>query len=481
MKFNPNLRFRIYMSMLALILISLIIIGTTTAYFFKIQNEAYHLGRLERKENTIIISLKYFLEDFHVAENTDVVSREFEKKIKELADVNNVVLNIFNTKGEILMASNFDYEDPNYFEKTIPEPILKKIENSKAPKVFEEAKGYISSYAYIYDSKNNKIAIVNIPYYTKNMPVKDDLALFMNTLIKVSIFLLIGASLIAFFLSNYITKSMHIIADKMRDVSISKTNTPLEWEANDEIGMLVNEYNNMISELEKSAKKLARNERELAWREMAKQVAHEIKNPLTPMKLSVQHLERALKPDDPNYNEKLSRFSQKMVQQIDTLTSIANEFSNFAKMPKANMQEIELVKIISSTIELFKETKNISISFQHQNINEAFIFGDSEQLIRVFNNLIKNAIQAIPDEKEGKIDVLLTQNRDNYKLEIKDNGSGIPVELLQKIFVPNFTTKSTGTGLGLAMVKQIVETHDGEVYFETKLGVGTSFFILFNK
>ncbi len=274
---------------------------------------------------------------------------------------------------------------------------------------------------------------------------------------------------------------MHIIADKMRDVSINKKNTPLEWEADDEIGMLVNEYNNMISELEKSAKKLAKNERELAWREMAKQVAHEIKNPLTPMKLSVQHLERALLPDDPNYKEKLARFSEKMVQQIDTLTSIANEFSNFAKMPKANMREIELIKIISRTIELFKEIKNISISFYHKNIIEAFIFGDAEQLIRVFNNLIKNAIQAIPDEKEGVIEVLLTQNRDDYKLEIKDNGFGIPEELLQKIFVPNFTTKSTGTGLGLAMVKQIVETHNGEVYFETKIDIGTSFFVLFKK
>jgi len=467
--------------MLALILISLIIIGTTTAYFFKIQNEEYHLGRLERKESTIIISLKYFFQDFYVAKNTDVVSREFEKKIKELADVNNVVLNVFNTKGEILMASNFDYDDPNYFEKKIPSPILKKIENSKEPKVFEEGKNYISSYSYIYDSNKNKIAIVNIPYHTRDMPVKDDLALFMNTLIKVSIFLLIGASLIAFFLSNYITKSMHIIADKMRDVSINKKNEPLEWQAEDEIGMLVNEYNNMISELEKSAKKLARNERELAWREMAKQVAHEIKNPLTPMKLSVQHLERALLPDDPNYKEKLARFSEKMVQQIDTLTSIANEFSNFAKMPKANMQEIELVKIISSTIELFKETGNVSIDFLHQNLETIYIKGDSELLTRVFNNLIKNAIQAIPDDKKAEINVFITQTNLQYKIEIKDNGVGIPEELLQKIFVPNFTTKSTGTGLGLAMVKQIVETHNGEVYFDTELGVGSSFFVLFNK
>ncbi len=481
MNIKPNLRFRIYISMLALIVISLIIIGTTTAYFFKIQNEAYHLGRLERKENTIIVSLKYFLQDFSVAENTDVVSREFEKKIKELADVNHVILNVFNTKGEILMASNFDYDDPNYFEKKIPAPILKKIQNAKEPKVFEEGKNKISSYSYIYDDKGNKIAIVNIPYNTKEMPVKDDFALFMKTLIKVFIFLLIGASLIAFFLSNYITKSMHIIADKMRAVSIDKKNTPLEWKANDEIGMLVNEYNNMISQLEESAKKLAKNERELAWREMAKQVAHEIKNPLTPMKLSVQHLERALLPDDPNYKEKLSRFSEKMVQQIDTLTSIANEFSNFAKMPKAKMQEIELIKIISSTIELFKETQNVSIFFFHKNIREAFIHGDAEQLTRVFNNLIKNAIQAIPDDVAGRIEVIVRQTMHQFKIEIKDNGIGIPDKLSQKIFVPNFTTKSTGTGLGLAMVKQIIEIHHGEVYFETKTGLGTSFFVIFNK
>ncbi len=464
------------MSMLALIFISLIVIGGTTIYFFNNQNEEYHVGRLERKENTILVSLHYFLEDFHVDKNTDVVSREFEKEIKFLADVNNVTLNIFNTKGEILMSSDYNYDDPNFFEKRINPVIFKEIQKTKTRRVFEEGKHKISAYSYIFDEDQNQIAIVNIPYNTENMPVKDDLEKFLNTLLKIYIFLFIGASLIAFFLSNYITKSMHTITEKMRAVSINKKNTPLEWNANDEIGMLVDEYNNMIEELEKSAQKLAKNERELAWREMAKQVAHEIKNPLTPMKLSVQHIERALKPEDPNYQEKLQRFSQKMIQQIDTLTSIANEFSNFAKMPKANIEETDLLSILTSTIELFEVSNQLEVQF-NTSLTTALINGDQKQLTRVFNNLIKNAIQAIPDEKQGLIVVNLERKQQNFRIEIQDNGSGISEELIDKIFVPNFTTKSTGTGLGLAMVKQIIETHHGNIDFQTEMGKGTIFFV----
>ena len=464
------------MSMLALILISLLVIGSTTILFFKNENEEYHIARLERKENTIIASLQYFLEDFHVDENTDVVSREFEKEIKFLADVNNVNLNIFNTKGEILMSSNYDYDNPSFYEEKIDSSILEEIKKTKEQKVFYESENNISAYAYIFDKKGKQIAIANIPYDKSNMPIKDDIKPFLSTLLQIYIFLLIGASLIAFFLSNYITKSMRTIANKMKAVTITQKNTPLEWEANDEIGMLVNEYNHMIEELESSAQKLAKNERELAWREMAKQVAHEIKNPLTPMKLSVQHLERALKPDDPNYKEKLNRFSGKMIQQIDTLTSIANEFSNFAKMPKAKMESTNLLTNLNSTIELFKETKNTSIIFE-TDLRDAFINGDPEQLTRVFNNVIKNAIQAIPDHKEGNIVVTLLEEKDEYLVTIKDNGGGIPEHLIEKIFVPNFTTKSTGTGLGLAMVKQIIEVHEGSINFETKIEKGTTFYI----
>ena len=471
-----NLRFRIYMSMLTLIVLSLVIIGATTIYFFDNQNEEYHLERLQRKEATILASLQYFLEDFHVEENTDVVSKEFEKEVKFLSDVNNVALNIFNTKGEILMSSDFNYDDPDFFSKKIDAAILTEIQETKQRKVFLEGESCFSVYTYIYDKNHNQIAIANIPYRPENMPIKEDLRSFLSTLFKIYIFLLIGASLIAFFLSNYITKSLRTIAEKMKAVNITHKNKPLEWKAKDEIGLLVDEYNNMIQQLEISAQKLAKNERELAWREMAKQVAHEIKNPLTPMKLSVQHLERALQPNDPNYKEKLALFSSKMIQQIDTLTSIANEFSNFAKMPKANIAAIDLLSILKSTLELYKDTKNLTINF-NPSLTTALIDGDSEQLTRVFNNLIKNAIQAIPDDKQGEIHVSLTEKDKLFTVQIKDNGSGIADDLLDKIFVPNFTTKSTGTGLGLAMVKQIIDTHKGQIHFETLAGKGTSFFL----
>jgi len=190
------------MSMLALILISLLVIGTTTILFFKNENEEYHLARLERKENTIIESLQYFLEDFHVDENTDVVSREFEKEIKFLADVNNVNLNIFNTRGEILMSSNYDYDNPSFYEEKIDSATLAEIKNAEERKLFYESENNISAYAYIFDRKGQQIAIANIPYDKSNMPIKDDIKPFLSTLLQIYIFLLIGASLIAFFLSN---------------------------------------------------------------------------------------------------------------------------------------------------------------------------------------------------------------------------------------------------------------------------------------
>ncbi len=476
-RYNPSLRTRIYISMLALILLSLLIIGITTILFFDTQNESYHIERLKRKEKTVAKSLQYFLKEIEVSANMSVVRKDFVLKVTELADINNVEINIFTTDGEILISSKEDQGDPDFFKIRIDPIVLRKLQQTEKRQVQNLDDDHVSTFAYMKDDQGNKIAIVNIPYSLKDSPNKEELAPFLTTLIEIYIFLLIGASLIAYFLSNYITKSLRVIADNLKKVKISQKNSPLEWNGEDEIGALVDEYNHMIGELEQSAHKLAKSERESAWREMAKQVAHEIKNPLTPMKLSVQHLERALDKNDDDFQEKLSRFSNKMIQQIDTLTSIANEFSHFAKMPKANMEEIDLKEVVSSTFELFDETEHIHLIFTDHDIDQANITGDREQLNRVFNNLIKNAIQSIPDEREGQIEVKLSENSSMYKIEVKDNGSGIPEDLEGKIFVPNFTTKSTGTGLGLAMVKQIIESHHGDIRFVTKVGVGTSFFV----
>ncbi len=462
--------------MLTLIIISLIIIGATTIIYFDNQNEAYHQERLYRKEKTVVMSLSYFFKDTENENEMNGVSKVFEAEIIKLAEINNVEVNIFSMAGEILISSNYDYSDPDYYKTRIADPILEKLWSSHKRQVQEIDDEHISTFSLIYGKDGNTpIAIVNIPYNISLVDHDSGIAPFLTALIEIYILLLIGAGLIAFFLSNYITKGLRTISDKMKGVSISKKNEPLKWKGNDEIGVLISEYNRMIAQLEESANKLAKSERESAWREMAKQVAHEIKNPLTPMKLSVQHLQRALQPNDPDFEDKMQRFADKLITQIDALTNIANEFSNFAKMPKSKMEHLLIDTVLGKTIDLFDEHENIKIEYINKNESETKINGDAEQLTRVFNNIIKNAIQSIPSEREGIIIVELSQIGNICKITISDNGEGIAEDILDKIFVPNFTTKSSGSGLGLAMVKQIVNAHGGEISFETEINKGTSF------
>lgn len=478
MIFKPTLRTRIYISMLALIIISLVVIGVTTFMYFQNQNEKYHKERLKRKEKTVLMSLSYFFRDTENEDELNGVSRKFEEEITKLADINGVEINIFRMSGEILTSSDYDYSNPEFYKTKVPDPILEKLWSTHVHQVKEVDEETVAAYSLLYGRDSlTPIAIVNIPYQKVDVSGNSTIGPFLTTLIEIYVFLLIGASLVAFFLSNYITKSLRTIADKLKDVEINKKNEPLIWKGEDEIGMLVKDYNRMIEQLEDSAEKLAKTERESAWREMARQVAHEIKNPLTPMKLSVQHLGRALRPDDPDYDEKLKVFSQKLITQIDALTNIANEFSNFAQMPKSKLQKLDVVQIVKSSIELFDEHEDVSLVFSSTENGEIIINGDKEQLVRVFNNVIKNAIQSIPSNQEGKVEISVSV-KDHYCLiTIKDNGEGIPEEVKDKIFVPNFTTKSSGSGLGLAMVKQIVDAHHGDITFKTKQGVGTDFLV----
>ncbi len=477
-KLKPTLRLRIYVSMLALIIVSLIVIGVTTVLYFNTESEQYDEDRLKRKEKTVVLSLSYFFRDTDIKADFNVVSRDFEEEITKLADINRVELNIYNLKGEALLSSHLENQSEEFFSTNIDPLILLELNATGERQVKTINEDKISTYS-ILKAKDGRtpIAIVNIPYDRTKSPEVNGLTPYLTRLIEIYIFLLIGAALLAYFLSNYITKGIRTISEKLKEVQINKKNEPLVWNGNDEISTLVSQYNSMIVQLEDSATKLAKTERESAWREMAKQVAHEIKNPLTPMKLSVQHLERALQPDDPNFKDKMSRFAAKMVTQIDALTTIANEFSNFAKMPKSKMENIDLHHILKASVELFAEHNEVSITLDNEGIGKLPFVGDKEQLTRVFNNIIKNAIQAIPDEKNGNIDIKIQKiNTDqSISIQFKDNGTGIPKEEYDKIFVPNFTTKNSGSGLGLAMVKQIVNAHQGEIYFSSEVGKGTIF------
>jgi len=236
----------------------------------------------------------------------------------------------------------------------------------------------------------------------------------------------------------------------------------------------------MTEELVKSAELLARSERESAWREMAKQVAHEIKNPLTPMKLSVQYLKKAWNDNAPDWNERLERFSQTLIQQIDSLSEIASAFSDFASMPAATKTKINLAEVMNDAASLYKDIQNIRfIISSPDNESDRFIIADKRQLLRVFNNLIHNSVQAIGNKPDGMVQIRLKKENNYLIAEIQDNGSGMNDEQRAKVFSPYFTTKSSGMGLGLAIVKNIVSGMGGSIEFVSEENRGTIFTLRF--
>lgn len=237
-------------------------------------------------------------------------------------------------------------------------------------------------------------------------------------------------------------------------------------------------------ELAVSAEKLAMSERESTWREMAKQVAHEINNPLTPMKLSVQYLQKAWDDQRADYSSYMSRVTDTLIEQIDQLSIIASEFSAFAKMPAMNLHHINLVEKLKRSVLLFSQETDVEISFNANGVDELMIYADGEQLGSVFNNLLKNAVQSIGNNGNGHIDVSLDVSSNKAVIAIEDNGQGIDPGIREKIFKPNFSTKSTGMGIGLAIVKNIVTSLNGKIWFDTALGKGSTFYIslpLFNR
>jgi nitrogen fixation/metabolism regulation signal transduction histidine kinase len=281
---------------------------------------------------------------------------------------------------------------------------------------------------------------------------------------------------LAFYLSRYITRSLATIAHHLSETSLTEKNKKIDLVSNSsEIDRLIESYNKMIDELEESANKLAQSEREGAWREMAKQVAHEIKNPLTPMRLTVQSFEMRFNPEDPNIKQKVTDLSKTLIQQIDTMSAVATAFSNFASMPAQQNETLNVIDVINLTLEIFNENY---IEY-YPSTKEIITKIDRTQLIRIVTNLVKNAIQAIPEEQENKkIIVSITKETNHAIIKVQDNGKGIAEEDFERVFEPKFTTKTSGMGLGLAIIKNIIENYNGSITFESKLNKGTTFKVI---
>ncbi|MBK7099391.1 MAG: HAMP domain-containing histidine kinase [Sphingobacteriales bacterium] len=277
-------------------------------------------------------------------------------------------------------------------------------------------------------------------------------------------------------MANRITNSFKLIGAKMREISLSKINEPIVWEREDEINDLVKEYNKMVDKLQESAGAIAKNERDEAWREMARQVAHEIKNPLTPMKLNLQYLQKAINEGRTDIHQLASNVSGTMVEQIDHLSRIASDFSQFSNINKPEKTKFDLHEVLDPLIEIHGRNPKIRTEWIRLP-NSINIFADKTQMNRLFSNLLVNALEACVDKEGSKI--IITEQIANKHITIcvQDNGPGIDEKMKSKIFYPNFTTKSSGTGLGLAMCKNIVEQNGGSIWFETNIEKGAAFFV----
>ena len=430
--FYSSLKNRFYISILALVVLSLVVTGATTFYFFKDQNDQYHFQRIQRKEKTVNSSLQYFLNDLEPSLMSEFITKDFDYKLREIADVNNLPIVIYNLSGKILI-STIDTLFQERYSSDLSKDLLLKLDQSKNGRFVEKSSDQdINSYSFAFNKKHQKMGVINIPYHPSNYSNKTELWDFLNRLLTIFLLLFIGAVVLAYLLSTYITKSIASISSKIKGVEIGENNERLSWENNDEIGVLVNAYNEMLNKLELSKEKLAQTQRQIAWREMAKQVAHEIKNPLTPMKLSVQHLGRALNISKEENHVILKDFQEKMLQQIHLLTEIADEFSNYAELPKGKMKEVDLTEIINKIINLFKHESHVTFNLNFQNNSSFRVIGDENQLIRLFNNLIQNSLQAM--DHRGDITLNLSQKENNVILSFIDSGPGILKDIQEKIF-----------------------------------------------
>lgn len=474
-----NFKTKLQFAMILTLISSFIIIGFLTVFYFFNMNIEKNKEIVAEKSHTILIQMEQnfnYLSEIG-GHSLDQINDLILKLSRQLF----VDINLYNRQGHLISSSRPQMYQHGLISRRInTEAFLELRANRETIFMHNETIGkqsYLSSYMPLRNNVGNTIAYINIPYFAQQEDVNKEVSNFMVAFLSVYFLIIIIAIIIAIIFSRYITRPLELMKRNIGQIKLRGSNKKIEWKSKDEIGELILEYNRMVDELALSAEKLASSERDYAWREMAQQVAHEIKNPLTPMKLNIQYLQRAWQNQEEDWGDRLERFAQSLVEQIDTLSDIATSFSDFAKMPKGSNSKENLVSIISSVILLFQE-EDFDINFEFSD-SSLLIEGDKNQLIRVFNNLIKNATQALRGVEGGKINIAITKETQSVLVRISDNGVGIPEDLKPKIFYPNFTTKSSGTGLGLAMVKNIVESMGGSVWFNSKEGRGTEFYVSF--
>ena len=480
-----NFRQKLQISFIGILLFSFILIGVVVTLLTIKEYRSKHYENVTEKLNSIYLELDNKLANEKTIgpdwrSSTDASLNEL---LVRLSNIFNTDINLYNLNGFLMATSREEiyYRDLAGLRMNNMALInMKDLTRSLYTQT--ETIGrlkYVSAYVPFYNISNNVLAYLNLPYFRMQSLLAREISNLVVAVVNFTLLLVLVTMGFAVFISGRLTSPLSMLSQGLASVELGKKSEHLNYRGSDEIGELVKQYNRMVDELDESAGKLADSEREYAWREMAKQIAHEIKNPLTPMKLNVQQLLKSWNDKAPGFNEKIEVFATNQIEYIDSLSSIASAFSSFAKMPGSKPADIDLLEQVKSTLELFKNTDNVTFEVQWPHESKIFIYADREHLNGIFSNLFKNSIQAIPPGRKGLVRVTTEIAMSRVIISVHDNGEGIPEDLKKKMFTPNFTTKSSGTGLGLSIVKKYVEGTGGRVWFESEAGKGTVFHIDF--
>ena len=399
---------------------------------------------------------------------------DFENEFKNVTTLANLDANLYATDGTLLTTSQPLIFENQLLATYLDPAVFRRMKRGEATFAATDRVGSLEFYvAYskiLSPDTGEMLGILGIPFFQSGASIEQMQITVLTNIISIFTLVFIVLLIVSFFVTKWLTAPLTMITQTFGRISLTKDNKQLEWKSDDEIGLMVREYNHMLDTLSDSKRELEKNQREKAWREIAQQVAHEIKNPLTPMKLTLQQLERSLQHEDQG-NDKLKKTVLSLLSQINSLDELASSFSSFAKMPEPVMKPIELIALLNRIINL--HTQESKIAF-HTKLSLAPVFADEQLLGRILSNIILNGIQAVPKGRDSKIEILLEAHDPYFSVSISDNGTGIDQELVDKIFLPHFTTKKTGSGLGLAIARQGIEQMGGRISFKTS-SAGTIF------
>ncbi|MBP1631291.1 MAG: hypothetical protein H6Q15_2184 [Bacteroidetes bacterium] len=472
---NFNIKNSIQLTIIGIFLISFIIFGWISIKYYYQINTNSNRDILYEKTQSICIELEKYYEGLpKTIDQTNIYTINLSNSF--LTDIN-----IYDTNGYLTNTSRQSIFSQGLTSQLMVKSALDELKTKQTPILIREEKiglrNYTSSYMPIKNTSNITIAYLHIPFIIQQKDIENKTIEFVSSFSNIYVIWIIISLIIAYTLSNYITLPLKQIKDKLKQININQINEKINWKRDDELGELIISFNSMIDKLEYNTFLLKRSEREDAWRELAKQVAHDIKNPLTPMKLSIQQLQRLQKTDIAKFHERFEYIAPALVEQINTLSDIASEFSDYSKTRNSTNQIANINECIKSAIDVYLSNDDYEIILKNDSRNNYYVLCDKQQLIRIFNNLIKNSIQALDNRNNGIVEINIKEINNECIISISDNGIGIAKENYNKIFSSKFTTKIDGTGIGLSIVKGILESIGGKIYFDSKVGSGTIFTI----